>query len=53
MTQEKRKEMVIQNTISSWEDAKNGKYNLINNHAIGKSAKYCEEQIQYFKKLKL
>ena len=56
MTQEirnKRKEMAIQNAISNWTDAKNGKYHLMNSYAKDKTPEYCEEQIQYFKNLKL
>ena len=49
----KRKEMAIQNAISNWTDAKNGKYHLMNSYAKDKTPEYCEEQIQYFKNLKL
>ena len=47
------KDMCIKNAISSWTDAKNGKYHAGNSYAKGKSPEYCEEQIEYFKNLKL
>ena len=46
-----RKEMAIKNAISSWTDKKNGVYRSYEKDRH--TSEYCEEQIQYFKKLKI
>ena len=53
LSSEDRKKMFIQNAINSWNDAKNGKYYLMNSYAIGETKEYCEKQIEYFKNLKI
>ena len=47
----KRKEVAIKNAISSWADKKNGVYRWFEKDRH--TPEYCEEQIQYFKNLRL
>mgnify|MGYP003656023878 CR=1 FL=1 len=53
LEKEKKKlfEMSVNSAISSWIDKKNGIY--INKNYEVFSIEYCEQQIKYFKKLKL
>ncbi len=45
------KGIAIKNAISSWNDKKSGVYRFYEKERY--TTEYCEEQIQYFKKLKL
>jgi len=45
------KGIAIKNAISSWIDKKNGIYRWFEKERY--SIKYCDEQIEYFKNLKL
>ena len=45
------KEIAIKNAISSWTNKKNGMYRSFEKKRY--TPEYCEEQIQYFKNLKL
>lgn len=47
----KNRDRVIKHAISSWTDKKNGIYRWFENKRY--PIEYCEEQIEYFKKLKL
>lgn len=53
MRNPKLKEMAIKNAISSWTRALNGDFNWSNDFAKGKSKEYIQNQIDYFKNLKL
>ena len=45
------KEIAIKNAISSWNNKKNGIYRSFEKERY--TPEYCEEQIEYFKSLKL
>ena len=45
------KEIAIKNAISSWTNKKNGMYRSFEKERY--TPEYCEEQIEYFKSLKL
>ena len=45
------KEIAIKNAISSWTNKKNGMYRSFEKKRY--TPEYCEEQIEYFKNLKL
>lgn len=47
----KRKEVAIKNAISSWVDKKNGVYRNFEKEKY--TVEYCDDQINYFKNLKL